>query len=98
MEQIAAAKIKIYEFPEVMLLHLLRDKSLLASSPEVSPYTIVFFCFVSPGCLSGGGWRRGGKEGEQADEGKILPENSFSLKVEKLAQRHFYSSQFSRAF
>ena len=30
MEQIAAAKIKIYEFPEVMLLPLLRDKSLLA--------------------------------------------------------------------
>ena len=30
MEQIAAAKIKIYEFPEVMLLPLFRDKSLLA--------------------------------------------------------------------
>ena len=42
MEQIAAAKIKIYEFPEVMLLPLLRDKSLLACSPEVSPYRLVF--------------------------------------------------------
>ena len=43
MEQIAAAKIKIYEFPEVMLLHLLRDKSLLACPPEVSPYPLFFF-------------------------------------------------------
>ena len=42
MEQIAAAKIKIYEFPEVMLLHLLRDKSLLVCPPEVSPYPLVF--------------------------------------------------------
>ena len=48
MEQIAAAKIKIYEFPEVMLLPLLRDKSLLACPPEVSPYPILFFllCFI----------------------------------------------------
>ena len=47
MEQIAAAKIKIYEFPEVMLLPLLRDKSLLACSPEVSPYRLVFASFHS---------------------------------------------------
>ena len=37
MEQIAAAKIKIYEFPEVMHLSLLRDKSSLVCPPEVSP-------------------------------------------------------------
>ena len=43
MEQIAAAKIKIYEFPEVMHLSLLRDKSSLVCPPEVSPYPILFF-------------------------------------------------------
>ena len=37
MEQIAAAKIKIYEFPEVMHFFLLRDKSSLVCPPEVSP-------------------------------------------------------------
>ena len=46
MEQIAAAKIKIYEFPEVMLLPQLRVKSLLACPPEVSPHPLVFVrCF-----------------------------------------------------
>ena len=46
-----------------------------------------FLSSVSFCCLSGGGWRRGGEEGEQADEGEILPENSSSLQPEKLA--HF---------
>ena len=46
MEQIAAAKIKIYEFPEVMLLPLLRDKSLLACPPEVSPHPLFLFFFA----------------------------------------------------
>ena len=46
MEQIAAAKIKIYEFPEVRLLPLLRNKSLLACPPEVSPYLLFLFSFA----------------------------------------------------